>query len=120
MWMSTARFCPGKRRGALRRGRPICGSSQICFNESYPLACIVVVVKGKTNEIIELDYKQRVKKLISELTINYHYPSFVNAAMDFIDDLARTIKIYQLTCDISEDAVKCLEKRMQEDGLWNS
>lgn len=28
MWMSTARFCRGKRRGALRRGRPICGSSR--------------------------------------------------------------------------------------------
>ena len=82
-------------------------------------ACIVVVAKGKENEVIELDYKQRVKKLISELTINYHYADFVNAAMDFIDNLAKSIKIYQLTCDISEDAVRCLEERMQEDGLWN-
>ena len=74
-------------------GWPICGSSQICYNEQYPLACIVVVVKGKENEVIELDYKQRVKKLISELTINYHYADFVNAAMDFIDDLAKSINI---------------------------
>ncbi|MEI3148349.1 MAG: PqqD family protein [Merdibacter sp.] len=92
-------------------GWPICGSSQICYNEQYPLACIVVVVKGKENEVIELDYKQRVKRLISELTINYHYADFVNAAIDFIDDLAKTTKIYQLTCDISEDAVRCLEGR---------
>lgn len=98
-------------------GWPICGSSQICYNEQYPLACIVVVVKGKENEVIELDYKQRVKKLISELTINYHYADFVNAAMDFIDDLAKSIKIYQLTCDISEDAVRCLEERMRQDRL---
>ena len=37
--------------------------------------------------------------------------------MDFIDDLARTIKIYQMTCDISEDAVRCLEERMRQDRL---
>ena len=38
--------------------------------------------------------------------------------MDFIDDLVKNVKIYHLACDISEDAVKCLEDKLKEDNLW--
>lgn len=98
-------------------GWPICGSSEICFNERYPLDCIVVLSQGKENKIEELSYKDSFKKILSELTINFHNVEFVNQAMDFIEDLISHVKIYHLTCDISEDAVKCLEKRL-EDDIW--
>ena len=96
-------------------GWPICGSSQICYNESYPISCIVVLSQGKDNHIEELDYKTSFKKLLSEITINYHSSHFVNEAMNFIDDLISHVNIYHLTCDISEEAVRCLEKRLEEE-----
>lgn len=103
--------------GYYANGWPICGSSEICFNERYPLSCIVVLSQGKENNIVELGYKDAFKKILSELTINYHNSSFVNNAMNFIDDLLLHVKVYHLTCNISEDAVKCLEEILKKDNI---
>lgn len=99
-------------------GWPICGSSEICFNEKYKVSCIVLLSQSKENKIEKVDYKNAVKKLIGEITINYHNVHFINKAMDFIDQIISTIPIYHLTCDISENAVKCLENKIKEDKLW--
>lgn len=99
-------------------GWPICGSSEICFNETYPLACIVVLSQATKNTIDSLSYKDSVKKLLSEITINYHNPQFINQAMDFISDLCLNVPIYHLGCNISEDAVVCLENQLKEDLVW--
>ena len=88
------------------------------FANAYPLKCIVFLSQAKENKIEKLDYKTKVKKLISELTINYHYAPFVNKVMDFIDDLINHVPIYHLECDISEDAVICLENQLKEDQIW--
>lgn len=98
-------------------GWPICGSSEICFNEKYPISCIVVLSQGKENTIVNLEYKEAFKKLLSEITINYHNSDYVNKSMDFIDDLLKSINIYHLSCTISEDAVLCLENKLKEDNL---
>lgn len=106
-----------KEDGYYANGWPICGSSEICYNESYPIACIVVLSQAKENSIAELDYKTSFKKVLSEFTINYHNSSYVNAAMDFIDDMLKHIKVYHLACNISEDAVICLENQLIKDNL---
>ena len=95
-------------------GWPICGSSGICHNEHYPIRAIVSVQKGQVNSIKKMDYKSSYKKIISELTINYHAPLFVNTALDFIDDLVCSVPIYELTCDISEAAVDCLWQQLKQ------
>ncbi len=38
--------------------------------------------------------------------------------MDFIDDLIEHVPIYHLECDISENAVICLENQLKEDQIW--
>lgn len=99
-------------------GWPICGSSEICLNESYPISAIVFLMQGKVNKIEKIPYQVSIKKFLQEITINYHNSEFVQNVLDFIDDVLRNIPVYQLTCDISEDAVKCLEKQLYEDNIW--
>ena len=99
-------------------GWPICGSSEICFNEKHEVSCIVLLSQAKENTIVNVDYKTSVKKLIGEVTINYHNSTFVNSALDFIDKIISTVPIYHLACDISENAVECLENKIKEDELW--
>lgn len=106
-----------KEDGFYTYGWPICGTSKICNNEQYPLLCIVVVQKDKENFVEELDYKTKVKTLISEMTINYHNIDFIQKAMDFIEQLASHTVMYRLHCTISEDAVTCLEERLTQDKL---
>ena len=99
-------------------GWPICGSSEICFNEKHEVSCIVLLSQAKENNIVNVDYKTGVKKLLGEVTINYHNGTFVNSALDFIDKIISTVPIYHLACDISENAVVCLENKIKEDKLW--
>lgn len=97
-------------------GWPICGSSEICINEKYPLSCIVFVSQSRENKIERLSYKESIKKIMSEMTINYHNSEFVNQAMDFIEQLSH-IPVYHLECRIDEKAVQCLEEELKKEIL---
>lgn len=96
-------------------GFPVCGSSEICFNVTMPIGAIVILKQGKKNEIREATYIESVKHFLKEITINYHNQDFFDKTLTFIENLVKNVKIYCLTCDISEDAVICLKNKLQED-----
>ena len=56
-----------------------------------------------------------MKKLISEITMNYWNPEFVNQAVDLIDFLASQVPFYYLGCRKEESAVQCLEQALMEE-----
>lgn len=96
---------------------PVCGSSQICINETAPLGCIVYLSQGTHDEATVLDAKQATKKILSETTINYWNRDFVNRAYDFISELICDIPVIHLTCTISEDAISTLEHLLLERNI---
>lgn len=100
-------------------GFPVCGSSGICFNEDYPIAAIVILSQGKENVVSKPSKNEVIKKLFREITINYHNAPFFDDAMKFIEELYDKVPIYSLQCDISEQAVICLENQLLEDDVWN-
>ena len=91
-------------------GWPVCGSSDICESEDTPLYTIVMLRQGETNHIERLSPIQAFTQLYAQTTINQWNPAFVQRAMELIEDLIGQIPVYQLTCNITEDAVKCLEQ----------
>lgn len=99
-----------KEDGWYAYGWPICGSSKICNNEAYPIQAIVMLHQAKENSIQRLRLFDAVKKLISEITINMWNSKRQIQAMDLIQELAMEVPVYELGCDISEDAVRCLEE----------
>ena len=94
-------------------GWPICGSSEICHNERYPLKAIVMLNQGPINEIKELSNIEKTKRLIQEITINYHNQGYLDNALSFIDRLIAKIPIINLSCTISEEAVDVLDRYIQ-------
>lgn len=90
-------------------GWPICGSSEICYNESYPIQAIVMLYQAKENVIRSLGPAEAMKKVMSQITINMWNTEFQMKVMDLIQQLITEVPVYELGCDISEDAVKCLE-----------
>lgn len=94
-------------------GWPICGSSEICHNERYPLKAIVMLDQGPINEIRELSNIEKTKRLIQEITINYHNQEYLDNALNFIDKLITNIPIINLSCTISEEAVDVLDRYIQ-------
>lgn len=91
-------------------GWAICGSSEICHNETYPIQAIVMLHQAQENEIQRLGVLDATKKLMSQITINMWNPQFQMKALDLIQDIVMHVPVYELGCNISEDAVKCLEQ----------
>lgn len=91
-------------------GWPVCGSSDICEAEDTPLYTIVMLRQGETNHIERLSPIQAFTQLYAQITINQWNPVFVQRAMELIEDLIVQVPVYQLTCNMTEDAVKCLEQ----------
>lgn len=104
--------------GWYANGWPVCGSSEICENEKYKLGSIVFLQQGKENSLVCLDKKEAIKKLISQLTINYWNKDFVNEALSLAEDICEKINIYELTCTPDISAVEVLEEKLRENEEW--
>lgn len=90
-------------------GWPVCGSSGQCALGDSPIHAIVMLRQGKENEVHRLSPVQAFSQLYSQITINQWNPDFVQRAMTLIEDVLQAVPVWQLTCDISENAVRCLE-----------
>ena len=90
-------------------GWPICGSSKICYNRRYPLKAIVMLEQGPANEIRELTGIEKTRRLLKEITINYHDQEYLDNALNFIEQLIKELPIIILSCTISQEAVDILD-----------
>lgn len=90
-------------------GWPVCGSSQVCHNESMPIRAIVMLSQGKENTIEKLSPFQAFSQIYSQITINFWNKQAQQRAMDLIEDLVTNVPVYHLSCTISEEAVETLE-----------
>ncbi|MCF2667982.1 hypothetical protein [Faecalicatena contorta] len=95
-------------------GWPVCGSSEICYNESCPIEAIVMLHQSKTNEIVRIKGFEAVQKLMAQITINMWNAEFQMKAMDLIEEMIGEVPVFELGCDISEEAVRCLEKELEK------
>lgn len=97
-------------------GWPICGSSEICHNETYPIRAIVMLKQAKENKIYPLQGFRAVREVMEQITINAWDSEFQIRVMDLLEELLKEVPIYCLECDISEDAVCCLEQELLSGG----
>ena len=90
-------------------GWPVCGSSAICHNESYPIRAIVMLKQARENRISPLKGLRALREVLEQITVNGWDSEFQMCALDCIEVLLNEVPVYLLECDISEDAVECLE-----------
>lgn len=91
-------------------GWPVCGSSEICRNEIHPVHAIVMLKQAKENKAYPLKGFQAVREVMEQITINSWDRDFQIKAMDQLSRLLGEVPVYRLECDISEQAVACLEE----------
>ena len=90
-------------------GWPVCGTSAICHLEDIPIYAVVMLRQGKENQVERLSPVQAFTQLYSQITVNQWNREFVQRTVELIEDLVAYVPVWQLTCDISEEAVQCLE-----------
>ncbi len=99
--------------GWMAHGWPICGSSEICHNRAYPIRAIVMLKQAKVNRAYRLKGFPAVREVMEQITINGWDSEFQIKSLELIEQLLSEVEVYRLECDISEDAVACLEKALQ-------
>ena len=111
-------------RGLLRRdpegrwiadGWPVCGSSEICHKMAAPIRAIVLLSQEKQNAAARLAPMRAFIGLYSQVTINRWNREENEKAMNLLESLIGSVPVYHLGCDISEDAVRCLENALDSE-----
>ena len=90
-------------------GWPVCGSSDICLLGDAPIHAIIMLRQGQSNHVEPLSPIQAFAEIYAQITINQWNHKFVQHALELIEDLIGLVPVYQLTCNMTEDAVSCLE-----------
>jgi hypothetical protein len=86
-------------------GTPWSGKSDKNHNIKVPLKAIVFIERSETNWINRIDSKQALK-LIFDQTLRPKQLTKVDKLFTLVDELLKTIPIYKMGCNISEDAVR--------------
>lgn len=94
-------------------GWPICGSSEICHNEDYPISRVVFLGQAKENQGRRLSYVEGIKHLISQTTANNWNADFVQKVWQIIEEMAADVPVYEYGCNMEKAAVEELEKLVE-------
>lgn len=108
----------GKRKGRwMAQGWPVCGTSEVCHNEEFPIRAVVMLSQAKENQVEQLSPGRAFPLLYSQITVNKWNTKDHLHAIDLIQELAEGVPVFHLGCTISEEAVDCLEKALKKlDG----
>lgn len=108
----------GKRDGRwTAQGWPVCGTSEVCHNEEFPIRAVVMLSQAKENQAHQLPPGRAFPLLYSQITVNKWNMKDHLHAIDLIQELAEGVPVFHLGCTISEEAVECLEKALKKlDG----
>lgn len=95
-------------------GWPICGSSEICYNENYPVKAVVFLDQAPDNQGRRLRYIDAVRLLISQITVNGWNPKFVEEIWNLVEDFAAEIPVFEYACNMEDTAVDTLEDLLRD------
>ncbi len=89
-------------------GTPWSGKSEINENMIFPLKAIVLLKQGTENSVRSVTTIETVVKLLNE-TRKPVFEELMEKHMDFINNIVLNIPVYELTCNISKDAVDLIK-----------
>ena len=97
-------------------GWPVCGTSEVCNNETFPIRAIVMLSQAEENLAVRMTPGQAFPLLYSQITVNKWNTEAHIHTMDLIEALIAEVPVYHLGCTISEEAVDCLDAALQNKG----
>ena len=106
------------RRGSFYScGIPICGTSGICKNKTFPLGAIVLLGQAKQNTVTRLKGVEAVTGLLENIYLDFLVPEERIMCIDLLEKLALQVPVFRLDCTPDENAVAALEKALMNGGV---
>lgn len=112
-----ALICPTPEGGYEAVGWPVCGSSEICFNEKRTLHAIVFMEQATDNAIRPMTPMQHFKLLSSQVTINWWNKRFARESLDQLLTLSNQIPIRTYACNLLPEAAYTLRQYLTVQGI---
>lgn len=104
----------GKKDGRwTAQGWPVCGTSEVCHDEAFPIRAIVMLSQADENRAVRMTPGQAFPLVYSQITVNRWNREDHIHTMDLIQDLLESVPVYHLGCTISEGAVECLARILE-------
>ena len=104
----------GKKDGRwTAQGWPVCGTSEVCHDEAFPIRAVVMLSQAKENRAVRMTPGQAFPLVYSQITVNRWNREDHIHTMDLIQDLLESVPVYHLGCTISEEAVECLARILE-------
>ena len=104
----------GKKNGRwTAQGWPVCGTSEVCHDEAFPIRAVVMLSQAKENRAVRMTPGQAFPLVYSQITVNRWNREDHIHTMDLIQDLLESVPVYHLGCTISEEAVECLARILE-------
>lgn len=104
----------GKKNGRwTAQGWPVCGTSEVCHDEAFPIRAVVMLSQAKENRAVRMTPGQAFPLVYSQITVNRWNREDHIHTMDLIQDLLDSVPVYHLGCTISEEAVECLARILE-------
>lgn len=97
-------------------GIPYSGTSSYCENRNTPLNAIVILEKGKMNQLERIGLKG-FSKIFSQTMINPWDKGMCNTIMELVGEACEDIPIYKYSCRKDVSAVDDLYRELIEDGV---
>jgi hypothetical protein len=98
-------------------GTPWSGKSELNENVHVQLKSIVFIKRAEENRIERLNTRDSIFGLMSQISRPYYDENIGLKTMDVIEKLVKTVPIYRLHCNISEEAVDTVYKHMIKEGV---
>ena len=92
------------------RGWPVCGSSEVCHNEDFPIRAIVMLSQEKVDKAEPMTPVQAFSQVLSQITMNKWNRKASVHVMDLTEQLTAAVPVFHLGCTMEETAVEALEK----------
>ncbi len=96
-------------------GTPWSGKTDLSTNTRAPLKAIVFIKRAEINRIECLSPRESIVLLSGQIWRPYYDNDICLMVMDFIDKLVRSVPIFRLHCNISQDAVSTVFDRLSKD-----
>lgn len=91
-------------KGLTVYGTPWCGKEGMQTNTAVPLKALCFLQRGDVNVIRRVSQKESIDRIFGQLLIPRDKET-LSSMLTLIDRLVRTIPMYLLECDISDEAV---------------
>lgn len=83
---------------------PVCGSSQICHLDHYPIHAVVFMGQAPDNQVRELSLMQQFQRLNMQLMVNHWNADATRKAMDWMLEFCQQVTIKEYFCNMNPDA----------------